>query len=102
MKPQALIRTYTPMIVGALITYLATLGIKVDSDTQAALVLAVGSTIQAAYYTAAHYLETKWPVFSILLGSNATPSYDSEKAADLGPREVATSGNAAPPEDLRQ
>lgn len=76
MQPQALIRTYVPIIVGALLTWLATtLGVAVDAETKGYLIAGFTGVATAAYYTLAHLLESRWPVFSVLLGSTAKPTY---------------------------
>ena len=69
----SLIRTYVPILVGAFIAWLITLGIELDADVQAALVVALTGVLQAAYYTAARLLERKFPAMSILLGSGSQP-----------------------------
>ncbi len=73
------IRTFTPIIVGALISFLATVGLQLDTDTQASLVIALTGVLQALYYFIARLLEKKFPKLGgILLGSSATPTYDKK------------------------
>jgi len=69
------IRTWVPIAVGAIISWLATLGLQIDSNTQAAIVIALTGLIQAAYYTVVRLLEKKFPKLGILLGTPKTPSY---------------------------
>lgn len=114
----SLIRTYVPIIVGALAGWLAALNINVTDDTKAALVLGISGLASAAYYTAIRLLEKRWPWFGSLLGlakspdsyskgdpipvqsSNRTiPSYVPEKVASfvgeqpgVVPNDFATSG----------
>lgn len=57
----SLIRTYVPAAVGALIAWLATLGINLDADTTAALVAGTTGLATAVYYTLARVAETRWP-----------------------------------------
>lgn len=75
----SLIRTYVPIIVGAIVAFLATKGLSIDSDTQAAAVIAFTGIIQAVYYSLVRILEQKFPKLGgILLGKTATPDYTKE------------------------
>lgn len=70
------IRTIVPILVGALISFLATVGLQLDTDTQASLVIALTGLLQALYYFLARLLEQKFPKLGgVLLGSTATPKY---------------------------
>lgn len=71
----SLTRTYAPIIIGGLVSWLATLGLQLDSETTAALVIAFTGFIQALYYTVVRLLEKKWPKLGILLGKATTPDY---------------------------
>lgn len=71
----SLIRTYTPVFVGAIIAYLATSGVNIDSETQTALIIAITGFSQAIYYTLARLLESKFPQVGILLGIKKNPDY---------------------------
>ncbi|MFF7198161.1 hypothetical protein ACFZAM_31195 [Streptomyces sp. NPDC008079] len=93
MQFPALIRTYVPVGVGYVITFLATLGVRVDGTAQTALVLGLGGVTSAVYYTGAHALESRWPVFSVLLGSSVTPSYHNAKDSSGSSSATATSGS---------
>lgn len=92
MKPQALIRTYVPSLVGTVIAVLATWGLQVDDTTRTALVAVLTGLATVAYYTAVHVLETRWPFFSVLLGSTVQPTY-TDKPPALDP---ATATQGAP------
>jgi hypothetical protein len=64
-----LIRTYVPVIVGGVIAWLATRGVKVNPATAAAVIVGMTSVITAAYYTAARVLEERFPSLgAVLLG----------------------------------
>ena len=79
---QSLIRTYTPIMVGAFISWLLTLGVEVDTDTQAGLTVALTAVLIAVYYTVVRLLEKKWPALSVLLGSSVMPAeYTADGAA---------------------
>lgn len=70
-----LIRTWVPIAVGAVIAWLATAGLQLDKETQAAAVVALTGLIQAAYYTVVRLLENKYPAVGWLLGKAKTPTY---------------------------
>lgn len=69
------IRTYVPIVVGALASYLLTLGIELDAGTQAGLVIALTGVLQAAYYALIRVLERKYPRLGVLLGKAAKITY---------------------------
>lgn len=69
----SVVRTFVPVIVGALITALTKIGANVSSE---ALELLVGAVVTTAYYTMVRLLETKvTPRFGWLLGAPRTPTY---------------------------
>lgn len=70
------IRTFTPVAVGQLAAWLITLGIELDADTQAGLILALGGLVTAVYYFIARKLEQKFPSMGWLLGSKKQPEYN--------------------------
>lgn len=72
----SLIRTYVPIVVGALASYLLTLGIELDANAQLGLVTALTALLQGLYYVVARSLE-KWvsPKFGLLLGVASKPKY---------------------------
>ncbi len=72
------IRTWVPIAVGAVISWLATRGMTVDADTQLGLITAATGLIQAGYYLAVRLVAEKFPWAGILLGSNHAPSYELE------------------------
>ena len=69
------IRTFVPIIVGALVAWLLTMGIELDADTQAGLVVALTGGLQALYYFVVRLLEKKWPKVGVLLGVASKPVY---------------------------
>lgn len=74
----ALVRTLVPMIVGALATWLlTTLGVALPMEPATEFVTLV---LSGLYYTAARFLEAKWPGLGrILLGSSKQPRYDASE-----------------------
>lgn len=76
----SLIRTFVPIGVGYLSSWLLSFGINVGDSTRMALVSGIGAVLGALYYAAARWVEQKWPVISLLLASGA-PSYPTQPAA---------------------
>lgn len=77
----ALVRTWTPIVVGTLLTWLATyLHVVVDPTSQAGLVALAVAVLSAAYYTGVKFLEKKLPWTGWLLGVPATASYTPNNA----------------------
>ncbi len=71
----SLIRTWAPIIIGGLVSWLATIGIDLDPDTQAGLIVALTGVIQAAYYALARWLEQRFPWAGALLGARKEVTY---------------------------
>lgn len=72
----SLIRTYVPIVVGAIASYLVTAGIEIDANAQLGLVTFLTAVLQGAYYLAARLLEKKFPsIGGLLLGSSKKPEY---------------------------
>lgn len=71
----ASVRTISPMIVGAIVGWLVTIGIEVTSDAQAALIVLTTFIFQAVYYLAVKALEKRWPKLGVLLGVPKQPVY---------------------------
>ena len=73
------IRTYTPILVGALVSWLITLGVTLDAQTQASLIIALTGVLQGLYYFIIRLLEKKWPKIGVLLGFATIPEYTEDK-----------------------
>lgn len=72
----AQVRTYVPSGVGALATWLLSLGIDVGAQAQVGLVTFGTALITGVYFTAASAIQRKWPIAGrFLLGSSKAPSY---------------------------
>ena len=69
---RSLIRTFVPLLVGSLVAWLATRGVKVDSSTLLPLVDAFATGL---YYGVVRWLETRWPKLGWLLGVPGAPQY---------------------------
>lgn len=75
-KIVALIRTYVPVAVGAVLTWLAArLGVGIDEQASAGLTTALVALVSAAYYAMARLLEQRWPWLGVLLGAPRQPTY---------------------------
>lgn len=75
----SLIRTYVPIAVGAVASYLLTAGIELDANAQLGLVTFLTALLQGVYYLAARLLEQKFPQLGFLLGSAKKPEYTETK-----------------------
>ncbi len=75
----SLIRTYTPIFVGSVISWLATRGLNIDEATSAAAVTALTGALIAVYYTVIRLIERRFPQAGILLGSTKKPEYVEPK-----------------------
>lgn len=73
----SLIRTYVPIAVGAVVSWLATRGINLDSAAAAGLASFLTGILSAVYYLAVRLLEKKFPQLGWLLGSAKKPEYTS-------------------------
>lgn len=70
----SLIRTYVPVVVGSLAGWLVSLGIDLDANAQAGLIVGLTGLFTAAYYTLVRLLEKRFPWLSVLLGSSQMPA----------------------------
>ena len=73
------IRTYTPVVVGAVLSYLARHGFEIQVNPVAASAFVI-----AVYYALARFLEKRWPVFGWLLGTPKEPAYQGTPPAVPG------------------
>lgn len=71
----SLIRTYVPIGVGQVLSWLALQGVEVDTDTALAMSTALGGLLSAAYYLIVRLVERSYPQVGVLLGSTKKPSY---------------------------
>lgn len=72
----SLIRTYVPIGVGAIVSFLVTSGIEIDANAQLGLVTFLTAVLQGVYYLAARLLEKQFPAIGgLLLGSSKKPEY---------------------------
>lgn len=72
----SLVRTYVPIAVGSVISYLVVnYGLVVDPAITNQLVAGLTGLIIAGYYLLARLLERKFPQLGLLLGSTQKPVY---------------------------
>jgi hypothetical protein len=71
----SLIRTWTPMVVGAIVAWLVSKGYAVNPEQSDALGVVLTGAFSAAYYLIVRFLEAKFPQAGWLLGVPAKPSY---------------------------
>lgn len=71
----SLIRTNVPIVVGAFIAWMISLGITVPEGSEEPLIVALTAALIAGYYFLVRLLEKKWPAFGFLLGTRKEPAY---------------------------
>jgi hypothetical protein len=80
----SIIRTYVPIIVGQVISWLTVVNINLDAQSTAALSTVLGGLISAVYYALVRLLEQKWPSVGVLLGLPKSPdSYSKGKPVSV-------------------
>lgn len=87
MEPKstpALVRTIVPMVVGVILSGLASLGLEPNDTTQSLVVAGVTGLLSAAYYVVVFTLESRWPVLGKLLGVANKPKYQGEPKGTSG------------------
>ena len=78
----SLIRTLVPIVVGSLISWLASLGLDVGAQANTGLTIFLTALVNAVYYALVRALEKKWPVVGrFLLGSSRVPEYTPPQAS---------------------
>lgn len=72
----SIVRTFVPIIVGAVVGWFVTAGITLDPEFETALTLVVGAAFSGIYYVAVRVFETYVsPKFGWLLGLAKEPVY---------------------------
>ena len=84
----SLIRTYVPIGVGAVLSWLLTLGITVDDSAQAGLIAGITAVVTASYYALVRLAELRFPWLGVLLGTKRQPTYDTSKVQLVDGRTV--------------
>jgi hypothetical protein len=92
----SLIRTYVPVAIGLLASYLLVhFGFSVDPGAQAGLTALLTALITGVYYAGVRWLERKYPALSFLLGHKAQPVY--VRGSIIGDPHVHHGGPPGPP-----
>ncbi|MDQ0726796.1 hypothetical protein [Microbacterium sp. W4I20] len=74
----SLVRTFVPIVVGAVIGGFVTAGIELDAGFEPALIVAVTAAFQGVYYLVVRLFEKYVsPKFGWLLGLAKTPEYNA-------------------------
>ena len=90
------IRTAVPIGVGALLTWLAaTLHIVLSPSSEAALTLLATAVVSTGYYELVTLLEKWQPLFGVLLGVPAKPTYNLGQLGQSAASGVVDDGLAA-------
>lgn len=71
----SLIRTVVPVIVGAVITWLAGIGLNLDVAGQEGLALTLTVIFTAAYYFVVRFIEERVPWVGVFLGYAKSPAF---------------------------
>lgn len=78
------VRTIVPAIVGAVMSYLVSLGLQVDGQFEAALSAVLFAVFTGLYYLIVRIIEMKFPGVGILLGYAKSPdSYSKGPGVDI-------------------
>jgi hypothetical protein len=80
----SLIRTITPALVGAVLSWLALYGLDLPGGDREAVTAAVTGILVVVYYAVVRALETRWPKLGVLLGVPSAPKYGTGGAAKHG------------------
>ena len=82
----SLIRTVVPVIVGAVITWLAGIGLNLDVAGQEGLALTLTVIFTAAYYFVVRFIEERVPWVGVFLGyANAPAFYVNPQTDQVNP-----------------
>lgn len=69
------IRTLTPALAGALLSWLATHNLELDNEAAAGLIAFLTALFTALYHLIASLTAQRWPKAALLLGSSRQPHY---------------------------
>lgn len=91
----SLIRTYVPIVVATVVTWLGNAGIILPEEASTALATVLGAVAGAVYYAVVRFLEKKYPWVGKFLGKASAPVY-------VAPADITPSNNAAVVSDVTQ
>lgn len=95
----SVIRTYVPVIVGQVASWLLLAHIVLPAPALVGLTAFVGGLLTAIYYGGVRILEQQWPSFGVLLGLTASPDTYS-KSTETAAVPAAPTVNPAPVAEL--
>lgn len=75
----SLIRTWTPMVAGAILGFLTSAGVQLDAQAAAALTAFLTALFGGLYYLVVRLYEKRYPKAGALLGVAAKPQYQEPK-----------------------
>lgn len=75
----SLIRTWTPIIVGSIVGWLASHGLDVSAEDAVGLTAFLTAVFSGLYYLVVRLIERKYPSAGALLGSTKKPEYTEVK-----------------------
>jgi len=90
----SLIRTWVPIGVGALISWLLSIGVDAGAEASVGLTTAGTAIITALYYLIVRTLESRFPWFGVLLGAPRTPARYTPGPSELAAQQYV--GRARP------
>lgn len=73
----SLIRTWVPLGVGAVLSWLASLGLELGAEAEVGLVAFGTALVTGVYYALVRALEQRWPSFGRLLGKKTQVAYSA-------------------------
>lgn len=71
----SLIRTWSPLVVGLVVSWLASFGVQLDGSAEAALAAGITALAGGLWYAGVRALESRWPWLGLLLGAAKAPVY---------------------------
>jgi hypothetical protein len=71
----SLIRTWVPVLAGAVISWAVTQGLSITPATKSSLIVGLTGIFIAGYYALARALELRYKWAGLLLGVRKAPSY---------------------------
>lgn len=84
------IRTYVPLVVAAIVGWLASLGITLDAGPKEFLASVLGFIAGLIWYVIVRSLERRWPSLGWLLGYPKQPTYIDAGTAGQAPATITT------------
>ena len=78
----SLVRTFVPIVVGAVVAFFVDKGVALDPEFEGALTAGIGAATAFIWYAAVRLLETYvTPKFGWLLGLDKAPRYNGKHVA---------------------